>query len=496
MRERRGFHAANLMKQYELLINGQYLPAQSGEYFSVVNPATGETVATCAQAGVSDTQAALQAAHDAFPSWSRTSGRSRSDIMHAAAAIFRSRISELSRLLTAEQGKPVKDSNKELQFTADVIDYYAEEARRNFGLHFEGDGAPTHSFTMRQPIGVVAAITPWNFPVDLLSWKVGPALAAGCTMVIKPPSEAPLAVSEFIRCFVEAGLPAGVLNLVMGPGRPVGSEMVTNPLSRKIAFTGSTNTGLWIAQEAAKQLKPVTLELGGSAPFVIFKDADLDLAVSQALRRAFSHAGQICISVNRIFVQENLSRKFIEKFTAAARALRVANGLEVPDADLGPMISESGRQTVREHVSDAIEKGARVLTGGHEPEGAQFSKGYFYLPTVLVDVTPTMRIMQEETFGPVAPIATFKTVDEGIDMANNSPYGLAAYIFTNDLNTAMYSAERIQSGGVGININDITDIRAPFGGMKQSGMGRELGQQGLDSYTEWKHVRVLMKKPE
>lgn len=483
------------MKKYDLLINGEYTPAQNGGYFQVINPANGEAVALCAEAGVTDTQAALQAAHEAFPVWSRTTARMRSEIMHKAAAIFRSRLDELARLLTAEQGKPVRDSLKELQFTADVIDYYAEEGRRNFGMHFEGDGAPTHSFTMRQPIGVVAAITPWNFPVDLLSWKVGPALAAGCTMVIKPPSEAPLAVSEFIRCFVEAGLPAGVLNLVMGPGRPVGSEMVTNPLSRKIAFTGSTATGLWIAQEAAKQLKPVTLELGGSAPFIVFKDADIDLAVSQALRRAFSHAGQICISVNRIFVQEDVSKEFTDKFVEAARKLRVANGLDVPDADMGPMISESGRQTVREHVSDAVARGARVLTGGHEPDGKEFSKGYFYLPTVLTDVTPDMRVMQEETFGPIAPIARFKSVDEGIEMANNSPYGLAAYVFTNDLNTAMYASERIQSGGIGININDITDIRAPFGGMKQSGMGRELGQQGMDSYMEWKHVRVLMKKP-
>jgi acyl-CoA reductase-like NAD-dependent aldehyde dehydrogenase len=482
--------------KYDLLINGKYCPAESGEYFRVTNPATGEPVAECALANVTDTRAALQAAHDAFQNWSRTQARARCDLMHAAAAIFRQRINNIAPLLTIEQGKPLKDSLKELNFTADVVDYYAEEARRNFGFHFEGDGAPTHSFTLRQPMGVVAAITPWNFPVDLLAWKVGPALAVGCTMVIKPPSEAPLAVSEFIRCFVDAGLPAGVLNVVTGSGRTVGAEMVTNPLSRKIAFTGSTATGLWIAQEAAKQLKPVTLELGGSAPFIAFRDTDVELAASQALRRAFSHAGQICISVNRIFVQEEIAEVFTTKFVEMARKLRVANGLEVPDADLGPMISEAGRQTVREHVSDAVVKGAQILTGGHEPEGAAYAKGFFYLPTVLTNVTADMRVMREETFGPVAPITTFKTVDEGIDKANNSPYGLAAYVFTNDLNLAMYAAERVQAGGVGINVNDITDIRGPFGGMKMSGIGRELGQQGLDTYTEWKHVRVMIKKPE
>jgi len=341
----------------------------------------------------------------------------------------------------------------------------------------------------------VAAITPWNFPVDLLSWKVGPALAVGCTIVVKPPSQAPLAASEFLRCFVDAGLPPGVVNIVTGAGSTVGAAMVTNPISRKIAFTGSTPTGLWIAQEAAKQLKHVTLELGGSAPFLVFSDADLDLAVPQALRRTFSHTGQICISVNRIFVHEDVFEQFTRRFAESASKLRVADGMKVPDADMGPMIDEAGLDTVIEHLQDAVEKGASVLTGGDKPDGEEFSRGYFFLPTVLTDITPDMKVMCEETFGPLAPIGVFKTTDEAILMANDTPYGLAAYIFTRDLDTAMYAAERIDAGGIGVNVNDITDMRGPFGGRKMSGIGRELGQPGMDSYMEWKHVRVLRQEP-
>jgi succinate-semialdehyde dehydrogenase len=480
---------------YTLLINGESLPANSGDRFKVINPATGEVVAECAKAGKAETQHALEAAHDAFLGWREISARERCDLMRKAATIFRERIDKIARLLTMEHGKPLQDSYKELHFSADVIDYYAEEARRLFGIHFEGDAGPTHSFLLKQPVGVVAAITPWNFPVDLLSWKVGPALAVGCTLVVKPPSEAPLAAIEFLRAFEDAGLPPGVINIVTGSGRTVGAELVSNPISRKIAFTGSTITGLWIAQEAAKQLKHVTLELGGSAPFVVFKDANLDLAVPQALRRAFSHTGQICISVNRIYVHESVADEFTKRFSESATRLRVANGLEVPDADMGPMINEAGLQTTLDHLADAVNKGAKVLAGGKPPEGVEFTKGSFFLPTVLSDVTPEMKVMQEETFGPLAPIATFSTVDEAIEMANDSPYGLAAYIFTGDINTAIYAAERIDAGGIGINVNDITDIRGPFGGRKMSGIGRELGQPGLDSYLEWKHVRMLFQKP-
>ena len=483
-------------KHYNLLINGEWLPSDSGERFDVINPATGEVVAACAKAAVAETGRALEAARAAFEGWRHKPARERCDLMHQAASIFRERIDDIARLLTLEHGKPLQDSYKELQFSADVIDYYAEEARRQFGRHFEGDAGPTHSFVLQQPLGVVAAITPWNFPVDLLSWKIGPALAVGCTVVVKPPSEAPTAAIEFLRAFEDAGLPPGVVNMVTGSGGTVGAELVSNPISRKIAFTGSTATGLWIAQEAAKQLKHVTLELGGSAPFVVFKDADLASAVPQALRRAFSHTGQICISVNRIFVHEHVADEFTRRLAEGARQLRVANGLAVPDADMGPMINAAGLDTTRDHLADAVQKGARVLAGGREPEGHEFAGGFFFLPTVLSGATPEMKVMQEETFGPLAPVATFRTVDEGIEMANNSPYGLAAYVFTRDLDTAMYAAERIDAGGIGININDITDVRGPFGGRKMSGVGRELGQPGLDSYLEWKHVRMLRQKPK
>ncbi len=484
-----------MLEKYDLLINGVWQPSQSGEYFEVINPASGEVVAQCAQAAREEPRGAIQAAYDAFTRWRATSAKERAAMMRAAASLFRERLEEIAVLLTREQGKPLQDSRKELRFSAEVIDYYAEEGRRLYGKHFAGDGTPTHSFTLKQPVGVVAAITPWNFPVDLLSWKVGPALAVGCTIVAKPPSEAPLAAIEFLRCFHDVGIPPGVINIVTGPGDEVGAELVLNPLARKIAFTGSTLTGLWIAQEAAKQLKHVTLELGGSAPMLICRDADLDLAVPQAVRRSFSHTGQICISVNRVFVQEDPAEEFAERFTEATKNLRLGDGLAVPDADMGPMISEAGRQTVREHVADALEKGAKLLTGGEEPKGIEFAKGFFYQPTVLADASFEMRVMQEETFGPVAPIATFETLDQGIEMANNSPYGLAAYVFTRDLDAAMYAAERLDTGGVGININDITDIRGPFGGRKMSGLGRELGEPGIDSYLEWKHVRVRRQEP-
>jgi succinate-semialdehyde dehydrogenase/glutarate-semialdehyde dehydrogenase len=478
-----------------LLINGQWRASSDGGTLDVTNPANGALIRTISNGSVQDVQAALEAADAAFPVWSAMSARERAAIMHAAMDSFRAHLDEAARLLTLEHGKPLNDSLKECRFSADVIDFYAEEGRRIKGTHFAGDLGPTHSFVLKQPVGVVAAITPWNFPVDLLSWKLGPGLAAGCTFVIKPPSEAPLAATLFVQSLVEAGIPPGVVNLVTGPGRTVGAEMVTNPISRKIAFTGSTATGLWIAEQAAKQLKAVTLELGGSAPFVVCDDADLDSAVPEALRRAYSHTGQICISVNRIFVQRACFEEFTARFADAARKLRVtADGISEPDADMGPMINAAGLETVEQHVDDAVQRGASVLAGGQKPAGAPFARGHFYLPTVLTGVTPDMRVMREETFGPVAPLVPFDTLDEGIRMANDTPYGLAAYVYTSDLDRAFYAAKHLRAGGVGINVNDITDMRGPFGGMKMSGIGRELGQPGLEAYLETKHVRVRVRE--
>lgn len=480
-----------------LLINGEWRASADGATLDVINPANGEVVQTIAQAGIEDVREALRAAEAAFPVWAEMPARERARIMHDAMDIFRANLDEANRLLTLEHGKPLNDSRKENSYSADVIDFYAEEGRRLDGTHFAGDLGPTHSFVFRQPVGVVAAITPWNFPVDLLAWKLGPGLAAGCTFVIKPPSEAPLAASLFVRSFVEAGIPPGVINLVTGPGRTVGAEMVTNPISRKIAFTGSTATGLWIAEQAAKQLKHVTLELGGSAPFVVCDDADLAIAVPEALRRAFSHTGQICISVNRIFVHRSRYDEFVTRFADAASRLRVtANGIAEPDADMGPMINRDGLETVKQHVADAVEHGAEVLTGGDVLDGPQYAKGFFYLPTVLAGVNREMRVMREETFGPVAPIAAFDTLEEGVRMANDTPYGLAAYVYTSSLDKAYYAAKHLQAGGVGINVNDITDIRGPFGGMKMSGIGRELGQPGMDAYMEVKHVRLRVREPK
>ncbi len=479
-----------------LLINGEWRAAGDGGTLDVTNPANGAVVQTIAQATLDDVREALAAAEAAFPKWAALPARERAQIMREGMALFRARLDEAARLLTLEHGKPLNDSLKECRFSADVVEFYADEARRIEGTHFAGDLGPTHSFVLKQPVGVVGAITPWNFPVDLLSWKLGPGLAAGCTFVIKPPSEAPLAATLFVRALADAGLPPGVVNIVTGPGRTVGAELVTNPATRKIAFTGSTATGLWIAEQAARQLKHVTLELGGSAPFVVCDDADLNIAVPEALRRSYSHTGQICIAVNRIFVHRDRYAEFTARFAEAASKLRVtADGLAEPDADMGPMINAEGVETVRQHVEDAVQRGAKVLAGGGVPQGAEYARGFFYLPTVLVDVARDCRVMREETFGPVAPIVPFDTLEEGVALANDTPYGLAAYVYTSDVDKAFYTAQNLRAGGVGVNVNDITDIRGPFGGMKMSGIGRELGDPGMDAYMETKHVRFRYRPP-
>jgi len=460
-----------------MLIDGQDLPLEegSGRRAVIYNPANQEAVAQVAVGRRQDARLALQAAKKAFPLWSAESSQRRGKILHEAADMVRDSSERIARLLTLEQGKPLKFAKSEVLSSADVLDYYAEEGKRSYGEWMTGPRS--RSIILRQPIGVAALITPWNYPVDLLAWKVAPCLAAGCTFVAKPPSLAPLAATEFVRTVCSAGLPAGAANVVHGPGGEVGAELVESPISRKIAFTGETATGRWIMAAAAAHIKRISLELGGQSPFIVCADADIKAAAASAAQRAFSNMGQICISVNRIYVADEVAEAFTDELVRQAERFKIGNGLD-PDVDLGPMFSRAQREKTREHVADALEKGAELLFGGREPEGQAYEKGYFFLPTVLGRADHKMKVMQEETFGPVAPLMKFKSLEEAISLANDSPYGLAAYIFTSDIKTAIRAAEGLEAGGIGVNVNNVVDLQAPFGGWKESGLGRELGAGG------------------
>ena len=399
------------MFQSQMLINAKSFASLSGKVDIIYNPANQEPVAEVSVGSRQDARMALEAAKKAFPIWSKTSSLKRAELLRAAADIVRERSEMIARLLTQEQGKPLKNARMEILSSADVLDYYAEEGKRNIGEWI--DSSHSRSIVLRQPVGVAALITPWNFPVDLLAWKVGPCLAAGCTFVAKPPRLAPIAATEFVKAVSDAGLPAGAANVVHGPGSEVGAELVENPISRKIAFTGETKTGRWIMAHAAAHIKRVSLELGGQSPFIVCQDADLEAAATACSQRAFSNMGQICISVNRIYVAEEVAEEFTARLVARAERLKIGNGLE-SDVDLGPMFSEAQREKTREHVNDALRKGAELISGGLEPEGEAYENGYFFRPTVLGQTDHSMRVMREETFGPVAPIMKFKTVEEAI----------------------------------------------------------------------------------
>jgi acyl-CoA reductase-like NAD-dependent aldehyde dehydrogenase len=471
-----------------MLINGKEAEALSGGVEIIYNPANQEPVAEVSVGSRQDARLALEAAKKAFPIWSATCCQERAKILHTAANLVRQRAEAIARLLTLEMGKPLKNARMEVLSSADVLDNYAEEGKRNFGEWI--CSSHSRSIVLHQPVGVAALITPWNFPVDLLAWKVAPALAAGCTFVAKPPSLAPLAATEFVRAVSDtSGLPAGAANVVHGPGSTVGAELVENPISRKIAFTGETETGRWIMAHAAEHIKRLSLELGGQSPFIVCADADIQAAAAAASQRAFSNMGQICISVNRIYVATEVAEPFTEELVRRAERLKIGDGMGM-DVDLGPMFSRGQRERTKEHVTDAIGKGADLLTGGEEPQGEAYERGYFYRPTVLGGANHCMRVMREETFGPVAPIMKFSTLDEAIALANDTEYGLAAYVFTNHLKSALRAAESLEAGGVGVNVNNVVDLQAPFGGWKESGLGRELGSWGLEAYLEIKHIRL------
>jgi succinate-semialdehyde dehydrogenase/glutarate-semialdehyde dehydrogenase len=476
-----------------MIINNQFVDSVNGEYLEVINPATEEKMGEVPRATKEQVEEAVKSAHKAFQAWSKLTPFDRARYMHKAADIIEQKAEEIGRVLTAEEGKPLKEGVSEVKGSAEVIRYFAEGAKRVFGEIIPLNKSNIESLVIKQPAGVVAAISPWNYPVQLLSWKVGAALAAGCTVVAKPPSETPISPLMFLECFVEAGLPEGVVNGITGSGSVIGKALVLHPLVKKVSFTGSTEAGKQVMSYCAEGVKRVTLELGGQSPLIVFEDADFDEAVKGAVRRSFRNMGQVCNAINRIYVQRSLYERFLEAFVEGTRKLRIGNGLTDPDVDLGPMVSLSTLEKVQEHIEDAIKKGARLLHGGKKPEGEAFKKGYFFEPTILADTTHEMLIMREETFGPAVGVMPFDSVDEVIDWANSTRYGLAAYVYTSNINTAHKVCLRLECGNIGLNNVDVATIYAPYTGWKESGFGTDLGPGGIESYLEIKHIKVTYK---
>jgi len=472
-----------------MLIDGQIVESTSGKAAAIKNPANQEPVAEVFLGGREDAKLALEAAERAFPGWSRTDPKKRGELLCRGAELVRNRSDEIARLLTMEQGKPLRRARGEVLSSAEAFDYYAEEGMRNFGELVPSASERSRSLVIRQPLGVAAVISPWNYPVDLLAWKLAPALAAGCTVVAKPSSRTPLAATEFAMAIHEAGLPPGVLNLVHGSGREVGAELVESSISRKVSFTGETKTGKEIMEKASQHVKRLSLELGGHSPFIVCEDASVEAAAESCVQRAFSNMGQICISVNRIYVHDAVAEEFASELVRRTERLRIGDGLD-PDVDLGPMFSEDQRQKTKDHIADALDKGATVLCGGRVPEGEKYSRGFFFLPTVLDHMDHSMRMMREETFGPVAPMMRFSTNEEALRLANDSRYGLAAYVFTENMTTALRFAEGLEAGSVGVNLSSVIVPQAPFGGWKESGLSRERSRSALYDYMETKHIRI------
>lgn len=474
--------------ELRLLINGAWRDSSSGETFEVTDPATGEVVGTAAKAIAEDVSRAVEAAHTAFKGWGRMPPPDRGKTLKKAAGLAYQRADELGRLLSLEQGKPLREAIGEVKASADALEFFGEEAWR-----IQGETMPTskpnrRSFVIKQPLGVVIAISPWNYPILLMAWKLGPALVTGNTVVAKPPTEAPLATGLFIELLVQAGVPPGVVNIITGRGVEVGPALIQHPLTARVAVTGQTETGKKIMEMAAPGLKQVSLELGGHTPLIVFEDADLDKAVQGAVYRSFRNMGQICNAVNRIYVQASVLERFVERFVEATRKLTIDHGLNNPD--LGAMCTPGGVERTKTHIEDAVARGARVIVGGKVPDGERFSRGSFFEPTALVAVTHDMLVMREETFGPLAPIMAFDTVDEAIAYANDSPYGLVAYVYTRDLETMFRVTEELECGTVGVNNVSGGEFAYPYGGWKQSGLGIENSHYATEQYLRLKHVRI------
>jgi succinate-semialdehyde dehydrogenase/glutarate-semialdehyde dehydrogenase len=464
-------------------IDGQWVDADNKATLAVYNPADGQQIGTVPNMGEAETRRAVEAANAAWPAWRAKSAKERAAILRKWFDLMMAAQEDLAILMTVEQGKPLAESRGEVAYGASFIEWFAEEAKRIYGDTIPAQSPDKRIVVIKQPIGVCAAVTPWNFPNAMITRKAGPALAAGCTMVIKPASMTPYSALALCELAERAGIPKGVISVVTGSAAPIGKELTTNPLVRKFTFTGSTEVGKKLMEQCASTVKKVSLELGGNAPFIVFDDADIDAAVEGAMASKFRNSGQTCVCANRLFVQDGVYDEFSRKLGEKVAAMKVGNGLESGVVQ-GPLIEKKAVEKVEEHIADALAKGAKVVTGGKRHEKG----GQFFQPTVLANVTPAMKITREETFGPVAPLYRFKTESEVIGLANDTEFGLASYFYSRDIGRVWRVAEAIESGLVGINVGIISTEVAPFGGMKESGIGREGSKYGIEEFLEVKYL--------
>ncbi len=467
----------------QAFIDGTWIGADSGAVFDVHDPASGVLLGHAPDMGAAETARAVAAAEAALPGWRRRLAKERSAILRRWYELIVASSDALARLLTSEQGKPLAEAKGEIAYAASFVEWFAEEAKRVGGDVIPTTGDDRRLMVIRQPVGVCAAITPWNFPAAMITRKVAPALAAGCTVVVKPAEQTPFTALALAALAEEAGFPKGVLNVVTGDPVAIGGVLTASPVVRKLSFTGSTEVGRLLMAQCAPTVKKLSLELGGNAPFIVFDDADLEAAVEGAIASKYRNTGQTCVCANRLLVQSGIYERFAERLAAVVRTLRIGPGMET-GVHLGPLIDKAAIEKVEAHVADALEKGARVLTGGMR----HTLGGTFYEATVLADVTPAMRVAREETFGPVAPLFRFETEDEAVRMANDTEFGLAAYFYSRDVGRIFRVAEALEYGMVGINTGLMSNEVSPFGGIKQSGIGREGSSYGIDEYLEMKSL--------
>ena len=474
----------DLLRQ-QAYVEGHWTDADSGAVIEVFNPATGEHIANVPEMGAVETRRAIDAANLAWAGWRRQTAKARAAVLQRWFQLILANAEDLAVLMTTEQGKPLAEARGEVAYAASFIEWFAEEAKRVYGETIPSPQNDRRLLVVREPIGVCAAITPWNFPLAMITRKAGPALAAGCPMILKPAESTPLSALALAVLAERAGVPAGVFQVITGDARAIGGELTANPVVRKLTFTGSTEVGRLLYAQSAHTIKKLSLELGGNAPFIVFDDADLDQAVQGALASKYRNAGQTCVCANRLYVQDKVYDAFAAKLTAEVAKLKVGNGLEA-GVTQGPLIDAAAVDKVEQHIADAVQRGARVLSGGKRHELGQT----FFEPTVLVDVPATARVAKEETFGPLAPLFRFQTDDEVIAMANDTEFGLASYFYSRDIGRIWRVADALEYGMVGINTGIISNEVAPFGGVKQSGLGREGSHLGIDDYLVTKYLAM------